>query len=162
MGRDFGEKTSTWAKQITLGAKSCKRWHIVASSPNNRSATCAAHAHRQHLVLILNDQGRYPSCRCYRERRRPLARIALDVTNTNEPVSPRSRYGMHHSQPALAVAQEDPFVSSPRRHPHRPPWIQVHVPDHDHADRERGPLVTDVAATALVCMSLIAPEPDQP
>src|ERR1039458_6854201 len=102
----------------------------------------------------------YHSLRCYVERRQLFVRSALDDSNGSEPISPRSRYGMHHSQPALAVAQEDPFVSSPRRHPHRPPWIQVHVPDHDHADRERGPLVTDVAATALVCMSLIAPEPE--
>src|ERR1017187_10249978 len=84
--------------------------------------------------------------------RRLLARIGLNDTNDNEPVSPRSQYGMHHSQPALAVAQEGAFVPSPGRHPHRPPGIQVHLPDHDHADRERGPLVTDVAATALVCM----------
>src|SRR5450631_833594 len=99
MGRDFGEKTSTWAKQITLGAKSCKRWHIVASSPNNRSATCAAHAHRQHLVLILNDQGRYPSCRCHLERHRLLARIALNDTKANEQVSPRPWCAIHLDLP---------------------------------------------------------------
>jgi hypothetical protein len=77
--------------------------------------------------------------------------MALNNTVGNEPVSPRPRYRIRQRRSALAVAQEDAHVPSPRRYLHRPPGIQVHFPDHDHADRERGPLVTGVAAAALIC-----------
>jgi len=82
---------------------------------------------------------------------RPLiARIGVDLTNANESISPHARYGIHHCRPALALAREDAFVPSPRRHRRRSHGIQVHFPNHDHADSERGPLVTGVAAEALV------------
>ena len=75
--------------------------------------------------------------------------MALNNTVGNEPVSPRPRYRIRQRRSALAVAQEDAFIPTTRRHPHRPPGIQVHLPDHDHADRERGALVTGVADAAL-------------
>jgi hypothetical protein len=49
------------------------------------------------------------------------------------------------------VAQEDAFVSSSRRHRHRPPGIQILFSDYDDADRERGSFdhrVVDAAVTA--------------
>jgi hypothetical protein len=75
--------------------------------------------------------------------------MALNNTVGNEPVSPRPRYRIRQRRSALAVAQEDAFIPTTRRHPHRPPGIQVHVPDHDHADCERGRIAIRLAAAAL-------------
>ena len=76
---------------------------------------------------------------------------SLDNTSGNEPVSPGPWDCFCHRRSALAVAQEDGFVPSPRRHRGRPPGIHVHVSGHDHADRQRGSLAIGLADAAVMC-----------
>jgi hypothetical protein len=80
----------------------------------------------------------------------PVEGIALIGTDGNEPASPNPRDRIYLRRPALAVAQENAFVPSSRRHHHRPPGIQVYVPDHDVADRKRSTFAPGVADAALV------------
>ena len=75
--------------------------------------------------------------------------IAVLVAIGNEPASHRTRNRIRRRRRMLAVAQEDALVPSARRCGHRPSGFQVHVSDHDHADRECGAVDFGVAATAL-------------
>src|SRR5450759_64274 len=67
----------------------------------------------------------------------------------HEPASHRTRNRIRRRRPMLAVAQEGALVPSAWRCRHRPPGIQVHVADHDHADCERGSFGNCVADTPL-------------
>jgi hypothetical protein len=70
--------------------------------------------------------------------------------SADEPIAHRPRCPIRHRRSPLALAQEDAFIASSRRHFYRPTRIEVHLPDYDDVDRERDRIGGDVAAETLI------------